>query len=113
MYVGGVLSVAVLGAAAWPVVVMVVVFVVIKIFGGPVEARGTGVCSALPISVNRVLGVSNKLPRYHHHAPRPAPPRRPVSRPHHPPRSSSGSPPSPSYHFFATSAGAAAAFVYT
>lgn len=92
VYAGGVLLLTVPGGAAWPVVVMGVVFVVIKIFGGLVEARGTGVCSALPISVNRVLGVSNKLPRYHHHAPRPAPPRCPVSEPHHQPRSSSGPP---------------------
>lgn len=83
MYAGGVLLVVVPGGAVRPVVVMGVVFVVIKIFRGLVEARGTGVCSALPISVSRVLGVSNKLPRYHHHAPCPAPPRCPVSGPHH------------------------------
>ncbi|MPC36991.1 hypothetical protein E2C01_030464 [Portunus trituberculatus] len=60
---------------------MVVVFVVIKIFGGRRGARGIGVCSGLPISVSRVLGVSNKLPRYHHHCPAPTAPQPRISAP--------------------------------
>lgn len=112
MCVGGVLLLlAVRWAAVWPVVVMVVVFVVIKIFGGLLEARGIVVCSPLPISVNRVLGVSNKLPRYDH-LPAP-PPSRPYLDPITRPVPHLAHPPSPCYHFFAVSTGAASAFVYT